>query len=39
MININVIVKEKKWFKFLKNPENEEALTSLLDKVEPYWNA
>ena len=24
---------------FLKNPENEEALTSLLDKVEPYWNA
>ena len=22
MININVIVKEKKWFKFLKNPEN-----------------
>jgi hypothetical protein len=24
---------------FLKNPENEEALTSLLEKVEPYWNA
>ena len=22
MININVIVKEKKWFKFLKNPES-----------------
>ena len=22
MININVIVKEKKWFKFLNNPEN-----------------
>tara|TARA_B100001769_G_C21814525_1_gene443003 strand:- start:65 stop:529 length:465 start_codon:yes stop_codon:yes gene_type:complete len=22
MINIDVIVKEKKWFKFLKNPEN-----------------
>ena len=21
MININVIVKEKKWFKFLKNPD------------------
>ena len=24
---------------FLKNPEHEEVLTSLLDKVEPYWNA
>jgi len=22
---------------FLKNPENEEVLKSLLDKVEPYW--
>jgi len=24
---------------FLKNPENEEALMSLLNKVEPYWNS
>ena len=24
---------------FLKNPENEEVLKSLLDKVEPYWQA
>ena len=24
---------------FLKNQENEEVLTSLLEKVEPYWNA
>jgi hypothetical protein len=24
---------------FLKNPENEESLMSLLDKVEPYWNS
>lgn len=24
---------------YLKNPENEEVLTSLLAKVEPYWNA
>jgi hypothetical protein len=24
---------------FLKNAENEEVLKSLLDKVEPYWNA
>ena len=23
---------------FLKLPENEETLLSLLDKVEPYWN-
>tara|TARA_R110000822_G_scaffold74808_2_gene179680 strand:- start:605 stop:1621 length:1017 start_codon:yes stop_codon:yes gene_type:complete len=24
---------------FLKNPENEESLMSLLEKVEPYWNS
>ena len=24
---------------FLKNPENEETLMSLLNKVEPYWNS
>ena len=24
---------------YLKNPENEEVLTSLLAKVEPYWDA
>jgi hypothetical protein len=24
-------------FEFLKNPENEETLMSILDKVEPYW--
>jgi len=24
---------------FLKNPDNEELLLSLLNKVEPYWNA
>jgi hypothetical protein len=24
---------------FLKNPENEEALMSILDKVEPYWQS
>jgi hypothetical protein len=24
---------------FLKKPENEETVLSLLDKVEPYWNA
>jgi len=24
---------------FLKNPENEETLTALLYKVEPYWNS
>ncbi len=24
---------------FLKNPENEEVLKSMLDKVEPYWQA
>ena len=24
---------------FLKNPEHEEVLTSLLSKVEPYWEA
>tara|TARA_B110000503_G_C7049923_1_gene371869 strand:+ start:64 stop:1080 length:1017 start_codon:yes stop_codon:yes gene_type:complete len=24
---------------FLKNPENEESLMALLDKVEPYWNS
>jgi len=24
---------------FLKNPENEEILNSLMNKVEPYWNA
>ena len=24
---------------FLQNPENEEILKSLFDKVEPYWNA
>ena len=24
-------------FDFLKNPENEEALMAILDKVEPYW--
>ena len=23
---------------FLKKPENDEALTSILEKVEPYWN-
>lgn len=23
---------------YLKDPENEEVLTSLLEKVEPYWN-
>ena len=22
---------------FLKNPQNEETLMSILDKVEPYW--
>ena len=24
---------------FLRDPENEETLLSLLDKVEPYWNS
>ena len=24
---------------FLKKPENDEALTSILEKVEPYWNS
>ena len=24
---------------FLKDPKNEETLLSLLDKIEPYWNA
>ena len=24
---------------FLKDPKNEESLLSLMDKVEPYWNA
>ena len=24
---------------FLKNPEHEETLISLLDKIEPYWNS
>tara|TARA_B100000497_G_scaffold42700_1_gene49705 strand:+ start:549 stop:1565 length:1017 start_codon:yes stop_codon:yes gene_type:complete len=24
---------------FLKKPENDETLTSILDKVEPYWNS
>jgi hypothetical protein len=24
---------------FLKNPENEETLMALLNKVEPYWNS
>ena len=24
---------------FLQNPENEESLMSLLEKVEPYWNS
>ena len=24
---------------FLKNPENDESLTSLLNKIEPYWNS
>ena len=23
---------------FLKDPENEEVLFSMLEKVEPYWN-
>ena len=32
MININVIVKEKKWFKFLKNPEN--YLKKKIKKIE-----
>jgi len=26
-------------FDFLKKPENDEALTSILEKVEPYWNS
>jgi len=24
---------------FLKDPKNEESLLSLIDKIEPYWNA
>ena len=24
---------------FLTNPENDEVLKSLMNKVEPYWNA
>ena len=32
MININVIVKEKKWFKFLKNPES--YLKKKLKKIQ-----
>ena len=24
---------------FLKDPKNEESLLSLMDKVDPYWNA
>ena len=24
---------------FLMDPKNEESLLSLMDKVEPYWNA
>ena len=24
---------------FLKKPENDEALSSILEKVEPYWNS
>jgi len=24
---------------FLRNPENDEVLKSLMDKVEPYWNS
>jgi hypothetical protein len=24
---------------FLSNPENDEILKSLMDKIEPYWNA
>ena len=24
---------------FLKDPNNEESLLSLMDKVEPYWNS
>ena len=32
MININVIVKEKKWFKFLKNPE--KYIKKKIKKIE-----
>jgi|TARA_R100000084_G_scaffold52193_1_gene21725 hypothetical protein len=37
--NIKLGKRPSECLDFLRDPENEETLLSLLDKVEPYWNS